>query len=691
MSLVVFFAVASPVVAQNQETDKPENTDEMSLEELMNITINSASKKDETLFDAPVSSYTITRAEIEKAGSTTIMEALRLAPGVIVREQTNGNYDIHIRGFDNILRRPNDYSKQNLITLLMIDNRPVFNYSNGGTFWETLPIDLNDVERIEVVRGPSAPMFGPNAVSGVINIITRKADAPMATAHVQGGTQGTLIAQTLAGNSSKKWRYQASINYQQRDRFDDDYYQTSTASFVDGNTLASDNFSTWYPDPKLAMRKWGANAALGYEPNSDASIELTVGTQASEVQRNYLGFNDAKLNTMTNTSYYANLAAAWHGLHVRASSLRSKENLNYNRRPNEDYAYVEDIVAEYRIQVTNHIQVTPGVSYNYVQIDDTDFMEDGDNKMAGFINGKASMHDTAGYIRTDLSLTNAWRVLAALRVDKFSTHDDPYFAYEFATTYKLTKQHLVRFVASRSNSGSFIGNNFLNLQIPVGPTTRLVFSGRKNLDLFTINMLEVGYRAQVSKYFQLDVDIFRQVGDQFSTVLVESQLARTFHNVPTSAEQIGATLSLNVVATEKLQIKPFVTFQSTKTKDLPSSYATAAADPTLTYSDGTHKSTPSVYGGYFVNYKASTKINVNLNGYYFSAHQQYDISDPTETANAGHIAGKFLLNARVSYAVCGSINLAINGRNILNQDSREFFGTDHTGAQLFGSISFNVN
>src|SRR5215216_3107566 len=153
--LIALFASTS-VFAQTEEEKKEVDLYELSLEELLNIPINSASKKDETLFDAPLSSYTITRAEIQKAGSTSIMEALRLAPGVIVREQTNGVYDIHIRGFDNILRHGEDFNKPNLATLVMIDNRPVFNHNLGGTFWEALPIDLNDVERIEIVRGPSA-------------------------------------------------------------------------------------------------------------------------------------------------------------------------------------------------------------------------------------------------------------------------------------------------------------------------------------------------------------------------------------------------------------------------------------------------------------------------------------------------------------------------------------------------------
>ena len=120
---------------------------------LMNKNVSSASKREEDSFRSPLSTTVITKDEMRTFGVTSIEEALRLVPGVIVRERANGMYDIHLRGLDNI---PCDnlllYS-ENTNTLLMIDGRPVFNYAQGATMWETLPIGIEDLERIEVVRG----------------------------------------------------------------------------------------------------------------------------------------------------------------------------------------------------------------------------------------------------------------------------------------------------------------------------------------------------------------------------------------------------------------------------------------------------------------------------------------------------------------------------------------------------------
>ena len=129
--------------AQESKSQVVDSIYSLSLSDLMNIPIQSASKKKESSFDAPLSSYSITKSDIDKSGVTNIMEALRLAPGVIVRELTNGEYDIHIRGMENLNRTNGDFYKSNAYTLVMIDNRPVFNHSQkvfcGFVEFEKLP------------------------------------------------------------------------------------------------------------------------------------------------------------------------------------------------------------------------------------------------------------------------------------------------------------------------------------------------------------------------------------------------------------------------------------------------------------------------------------------------------------------------------------------------------------------------
>src|SRR5687768_7542642 len=108
------------IKAQSDSSQRVDDLSAFSLEELMNIPIYSVSKVEESTFDAPLSSSVVTREEMQRAGCTTIMEALRLHPGLIVREQTNGNYDIHIRGLDNVPPNLGMYFFTNSTTLVMI-------------------------------------------------------------------------------------------------------------------------------------------------------------------------------------------------------------------------------------------------------------------------------------------------------------------------------------------------------------------------------------------------------------------------------------------------------------------------------------------------------------------------------------------------------------------------------------------
>lgn len=666
----------------------------MSLEELMNIPINSASKKSETLFDAPLSSYTITKAEIEKSGAPTIMEALRLAPGVIVREQANGMYDIHIRGMENLTRTNGTFLKANAYTLVMIDNRPVFNHGLGGTNWESLPIDVNDVERIEIVRGPSSPLFGPNAVTGVINIITKRMDTKetLVSASAQGGNLGTYTGNLSVGKKfGDKFSVILSGNMQNRDRVDSEYYNQGNGTY---RTLESwipdaDQRAERFPDPSRALNKWGANAYLTYTANENITFDFSAATQKAEFQKIWIDnpLNDGETD---NTSF--NLSAKIHGLDIRTSYLTGHNVDLRGTVPLAEYDFnVADFVAEYNIHISEKFKVTPGFSYQTTTFDDRDYV-DPNQGIIGLFNAENSINTIAGYVRADLAFTEKWRVLAGLRLDKFSDPDDSYLAYELASTYKINEKNLVRAAYTKSNSGSFIGYNFLDLGG--------IQNGNTNLDLFTLTMIEVGYRVQISPKLQLDLDAFHQNGENLTAIVqIDGGGTQQFMNTPTTAEQIGATISFNYVPNQKIQFKPFFTFQKTETKDLPSIYLDPSLPsppfPTVTYSDSKNEYTPGSYGGFYFNYQPISKLNINLSGYYFTKQTQYDQSydandDSTSQYAYGQIDGKFMFNAKISYEIISGLNVFANARNLTGADSREFYAGDRTAGLYMGGLSFNL-
>ncbi|MDY0281431.1 MAG: Plug domain-containing protein, partial [Salinivirgaceae bacterium] len=137
------------------------STDEL-LKMALNREVSSASKKGESVFESPLSTTVISKEEIELTGATTYEELFRSVPGMIIREESNGNFDIHIRGNDNLPPGNFSHFSENTMTLVMIDGRIVYNYINGGTIWESIPVSLSDIERIEIIRGASTALYGPN-------------------------------------------------------------------------------------------------------------------------------------------------------------------------------------------------------------------------------------------------------------------------------------------------------------------------------------------------------------------------------------------------------------------------------------------------------------------------------------------------------------------------------------------------
>jgi iron complex outermembrane receptor protein len=139
---------------------------QVSLEELGQIEVTTASKVPVKASRTPAAIYVITQEDIRRSGATSIAEALRLAPGVEVARVDSNTWSLGVRGFGSALSRS---------VLVLIDGRTVYTPLFAGVYWQVQDTLLEDIERIEVIRGPGGTIWGANAVNGVINIITKNA------------------------------------------------------------------------------------------------------------------------------------------------------------------------------------------------------------------------------------------------------------------------------------------------------------------------------------------------------------------------------------------------------------------------------------------------------------------------------------------------------------------------------------
>jgi iron complex outermembrane recepter protein len=147
----------------------------LSLEELMDIEVSLTSRTDIKLFETAAAAFVLTGDEIRRSGATSLPEALRLIPGMQVASIDGNKWAISARGFANRFANK---------LLVLVDGRHIYSPLFAGVFWETLDVVLEDVERIEVVRGPGATLWGANAVNGIVHIVTKNASQ----------TQGPAVA-----------------------------------------------------------------------------------------------------------------------------------------------------------------------------------------------------------------------------------------------------------------------------------------------------------------------------------------------------------------------------------------------------------------------------------------------------------------------------------------------------------------
>src|ERR1700687_5974228 len=138
----------------------------LNLEELGNVEVTTASKEPKTVWRTPAAVYVLTQEDIRRSGATSLPEVLRLVPGVEVARTDSDTWALGVRGFGSALSRS---------VLVLIDGRSVYTPLFAGVYWQVQDTLLEDIERIEVIRGPGGTIWGANAVNAVINIITKPA------------------------------------------------------------------------------------------------------------------------------------------------------------------------------------------------------------------------------------------------------------------------------------------------------------------------------------------------------------------------------------------------------------------------------------------------------------------------------------------------------------------------------------
>lgn len=712
------------------------SADEM-LEYFLNKDIVAASKKTEKSMESPLSTTVISKEQIEQSGVTNIPEALRMAPGVIVREKTPGNYDVHVRGYDNIPSNNIMLYSENMMTLLMIDNRPVYNYSFGGTLWETLPIEVSDVERIEIIRGASSALYGPNAVTGTINIITKKATDKKLVVNFDNamGNNNTKLA-NIAGafGIGDKLKIRLSGNYQWNGRFNEDFYyygdgQYHPQSFFDETLDAygfklEDNIYNKEPIAERAGEKYGINMVTSMPFSDKVNVDFSMGTQKSNVLTSILGNHWNPLSTRFSQTHYFDFRSQFYGFEAQINYMFGDRDYERLVKGFDIQEKILNAHLEYEYKIKN-LTIRPGVSYQKTLYDDTKKVDVTKNE--GYLNGEKELSSYAYFLRADYIAFEKLRLIAALRSDTYNKPADSYYTWQFVGSYKFNDNHLVRAVYSRANRGPFMADTYSNYKWEAVPGFYdMHWNGKEDIKLPVMDMFEIGYRVKPIKNIQAEFEIFRTTTTNYSWFLPDSLAINmmpiasapyfapthveawvNYHNFNLETQQTGFSVNIQVALNKNLTMDVFGTYQETKLynfyptttfqilgellNNAQTNYPSFTAENTVDQAeevDIDHKATPAFYGGASVNYRFKDKWNINTSLYYYGK-QSFHMNRTYEFGENGidDIAAKTLVNLKVSYEFMKNNKVFINVRNLLDDRSNEFAFSDEIGAKFFAGVN----
>ena len=432
---------------------------DLSLEQLGNIVVMSVSRREESLAQAPASIYVISAEDIRRAGVTSLPEALRLAPNLLVARADANQYAISARGFNNVLANK---------LLVMIDGRTVYTPLFSGVFWEAQDVMLEDVERIEVVSGPGATLWGANAVNGVINVITRRA----------AETQGLLVS---AGGGNLEYgasaRFGGTLPGGGHYRVWGKAFHRENSEFGDGTPI----------------RDGSDRGQIGFR------ADWAAGRDAFTVRGDaYLGDIDQVPSERTVDG--ANLLARWTRTFADGSTARVQAYWDRTHREHpasfEERLDTFDLEAQYGLRSGAH-ELLVGGGFRYARDRVTNTAQQ------AFMPPDKSLRWANAFVQDRIELHPTVDLTLGVKVE-----DNVYSGAELLPSARIAwrpvSSHLLWTAASRAVRAPSRIDRELN--IPGAPP--FVLAGNDSFDAEVANVFEVGWRSQPMPALSYSLTVF---------------------------------------------------------------------------------------------------------------------------------------------------------------------------------------
>lgn len=470
---------------------------ELGIEDLMNVMVTSAAKKEQPLSKTAAAVFVISNEDIRRGGFRSIPEALRLAPGVQVAQINANQWAITIRGFNS------PFSNK---LLVLIDGRAVYTPAFGGVFWDVQDTLLEDVDRIEVVRGPGGTLWGQNAVNGVINVITKRASQ----------TQG-LYVEAGAGNLERGFvgvRQGGTISDLGEYRIYGKYFNRAHYTNPDGSPTPDDwsqargGFRT---DWRLTSRDSVTIQGDGYSGNQETAalgVSLTPPRAFQTPNSSQLGGG--------------NLLARWTRTFSATSDLQLKAYVDRTLRASPLINETRDTVGvdlQHRFQPLDRHDVVWGADYQASH----DKREN--NFRLSFFPDQYTFHTASGFVQDEITLIRErLKFIAGVKVlhNSFTGMD---YQPNGRLLWTPHEKHTFWAAISRAVRLPTRAENDVRLNVAATPrsgipnTVLTSLFGNRNTQAEEVLAYEAGYRTQILPTLSMDVAGYYSVYRRLLTAL----------------------------------------------------------------------------------------------------------------------------------------------------------------------------
>jgi iron complex outermembrane receptor protein len=493
---------------------------DLSLEELMSLEVTSVSRKGEQLFDTAAAVYVLTGDDIRRSGATSIPEALRLVPGVSVARINANEWAVTARGHNGRFANK---------LLVVIDGRTAYSPFFGGVLWDQQAVALDNIERIEVVRGPGGTIWGANAVNGVINIITRSAyDASGTLVSGRAGSDGDRrIAVRHGGEVGRAARYRISGQARRH------------GAFV--NEAGGDGHDDW------SM----ASAAFRLERRTGASARWMLDASAydgefgGEILQYYTYPTDFGVRNADASASGGHVLTEWSGGRWRTTKVTVRAFYNRDERDEVILAEERD-TGDAELQVRHEWGSRHEIMWGLgARISRAAF--DG-SETAGVRVSPRTDHRWSGFLQDDITLTPQWRLVVGSKFEHNS-----YSGMEVQPNVRLAwspaAERLGWVAVSRAvRTPAFFTTytEFNGHPVDTGSEVpgNVRFVGNPELDSENVVAAEAGFRTRIGPRLLVDVAAFHNWYDDIGFLVREHWVVETspppLHVVvPFTTENVG--------------------------------------------------------------------------------------------------------------------------------------------------------